>query len=612
MRLELTSEDADRDRLSSRLKEALADGASEVTGVLSLLASAESPHPGLPGLPEGLALNVAAVQALGDAGIDAPLWLVTSGAVSVSGVERLASPVQAQSWGLGRVAALEHPLRWGGLIDLPADPDAQTAARLTDVLALGGDEDQWAIRATGSYVARLTPYRRRSDETVREWSPSDTVLITGATGSLGPHVARWAAARGAGRIVLASRRGAASPGAMALLEELTALGVSASAESCDFGNRDEVASLIGRLAGTGHTVRTVFHAAAHLALGSLEETTLPEFARIVRAKVNGAANLAEFLDSEALQDFVLFSSVAGVWGSGEHAAYAAANAFLDAFAQQRRADGLPATSVAWGIWREQTTIERTDATRIVQRGLPFIAPELAFRELEQVLGDNETFLVVADVDWASFLPVFTSMRPSPLISEVPEVQAIAGQTAAVPEVNPEPDLRRRLASLTADERGDAILELVRAHAAAVLGHSSADHIGPERAFRDLGFDSVMSVGLRNRLNEVTGLALPPTMVFDHANPAELAEHLRYQLLDERAVTAESVISDIDRLEGDVVGLGADDTALLRLAERLGAMLMRVDQLRAPATETDSGLDVENASTEEILHFLDEEFGRRDA
>jgi acyl carrier protein len=314
------------------------------------------------------------------------------------------------------------------------------------------------------------------------------------------------------------------------------------------------------------------------------------------------------LDPEVLKDFVLFSSVAGVWGSGEHAGYAAANAFLDAFAQQRRADGLPATSVAWGIWDEQTTVERTDA-RIVQRGLPFIAPDLAFRALEQVLGDNETFLTIADVDWASFLPVFTSMRPSPLISEVPEVQAIAGQAAAVSSGNPEPDLRRRLTALTANERGDAILTLVRTHVAAALGHSSADLIGPERAFRDLGFDSVMAVDLRNRLNDVTGLALPPTMVFDHANPAELAEHLRYQLLDERPVTTESVISDIDRLEDDVVGLASDDTTLLRLAERLGAMLRRVDQLRAPAAaEVASSIDVDNASTEEIMHFLDEQLG----
>ncbi|MFH8387936.1 type I polyketide synthase [Kitasatospora sp. NPDC018058] len=609
--LELTGGDADRAVLADRVKAALAEDGPGCTGVLSLLALAEAPHEGLPALPEGLALNLAAVQALGDAGIDAPLWMVTTQAVSVSTTERLASPAQAQCWGLGRVAALEHPDRWGGLVDVPAVPDPRTAARLTGVLVRGGDEDQWTLRASGSYVPRLVRHARQPSRAVRDWKPRDTVLITGATGSLGPHLARWIAARGAGHIVLASRRGPASPGIADLQAELAALGTPSSAEACDVADRADVARLVARLRAAGHTVRTVLHAAAHLALGSLAETTPEEFARIVHAKAAGAVHLGELLDPDELEDFVLFSSIASVWGSGEHAAYAAANAFLDAFAQQRRADGLPATSVAWGIWDERTTVDRTDATRVVLRGLPFIEPARAFRALEQVLDDEETFLAVADVDWANFLPVFTSMRPSPLISEVPEVRALLDEAAHGSRESDErgAELRQRIAGLPEGEREGAVLQLVTSHVAAVLGHGSADPDDAGRAFRDFGFDSLMSVDLRNRLSTATGLVLPPTLVFDHATPVALAQHLHHELLGLRPDTAESVIEDLDRLESAIVAL-ADDTARLRLATRLGAVLRRIEHPQEYGGDPTAVTSLEDASVEELLDFLDNDLDSR--
>ncbi|WP_159402030.1 KR domain-containing protein, partial [Streptomyces hygroscopicus] len=199
LRHALDTRTADRDALADHLTRLAAEG--EPTGVLSLLAVAEEPRPEHPGVPAGLAATTALIQALGDAGIPAPLWCLTQGAVATGPGDPLPSPRQAQTWGLGRVAALEHPLRWGGLIDLPATIDHRTADRLAALLVPGGPEDQAAIRATGSYARRLRR-AETSPAAPRSWQPTGTTLITGGTGALGAHVARWLARQGAPHLLL--------------------------------------------------------------------------------------------------------------------------------------------------------------------------------------------------------------------------------------------------------------------------------------------------------------------------------------------------------------------------------------------------------------------------
>ncbi|MDB1089131.1 SDR family NAD(P)-dependent oxidoreductase [Streptomyces sp. ACA25] len=513
--------DTGRDALATRLADV------RPAGVLSLLALHDDPHPDHPALPVGLALTVALVQALGDADVSAPLWCATSGAVAVSPAERVTAPAQAQTWGLGRVVALEHPDRWGGLIDLPAELDDRAAGRLAAVLAGDSDEDQMALRVTGLSVRRLVRAPLGAAPAPKQWQTTGTVLLTGGTGALGPHLVRWLATQGAERIVLPSRRGAAAPVVAELTAELAGSGTALDFPACDVADRGQLTALVTGLAQAGTPVRTVLHAATALELRPLAHTPVGEFADEMAAKVLGARHLDEIFADDDLDAFVLFSSIAGVWGSGEHAPYAAANAYLDALAEDRRARGLTATSVAWGIWAAVNDWdgirEGVDPERVRRQGLPFLDPDLAIAGLGQVLDHDETAVALADVDWNRFVPVFCSARRSPLLEGVPEAAAVL--RAAAVDTGTASALRERLTALPEAERKRAATELVREHAAAVLGHASPTALPADRAFRDVGFDSITAVELRSRLGAATGLTLPATLVFDHPSPAVLAEHL---------------------------------------------------------------------------------------
>ncbi|NBH10551.1 type I polyketide synthase, partial [Amycolatopsis sp. SID8362] len=319
--------------------------------------------------------------------------------------------------------------------------------------------------------------------------------------------------------------------------ELSALGAVAEVVSCDVADRAAVAGLLAGLAADGHTVRSVFHTAAHIALEPLGETDLTRFAEVVRAKVAGAAHLDELLDDAELDAFVLYSSTAGIWGSGAHGAYSAGNAYLGALAERRRARGATATTVAWGIWADDRDLGRVDPQQILRSGLEFMDPELALAGLRQALDDDETALLVADIAWDRYHPVFTSVRPSPLFAELPDVVRLgrAGQAAGDDATKLDFVVRTRALAPADQER--LLLDLVRTEAATSLGHVSADAVAEDRAFREAGFDSLTAVDLRNRLATATGLTLPSTMVFDYPNPVALAEFLRTQVVGTRAQVA---------------------------------------------------------------------------
>ncbi|MGX4735429.1 type I polyketide synthase [Kitasatospora griseola] len=545
---ELTADAVRRTDLADTLATALGDRVP--TGVLSLLAAADRPHPDHPALPTGTALTVALVQALGDLALTAPLWCATAGAVSTGPDDPVTHPRQALVWGTGLVAALELSARWGGLIDLPPDLDARARTRLAAVLTASapGREDQLALRPTGLLARRLRRAPRnegRNESRAQHWKPRGTVLLTGGTGAVGPHLARWLARSGATHLVLPGRRGPQAPGAAELAAELAALGVRLTMPVCDLADRQAVEALLTGLETAGDPVTAVVHAAAFVALAPLDGTPMSAFEQIVAAKAAGAEHLDALLDRE-LDAFVLFSSIAGVWGSGDHGAYAAANAYLDALAQHRRARGLTATTVDWGIWQAENPYQDrvagadADLFKLEEHGLPRIAPDLALHALRQALDDDETVLAVADVDWERFAAVFTSTRPSPLLTGVPEarraLEAPAGDTVAPAAAQ----LRERLAALGESEQHRLLLDLVRTHAAAVLGHSGADAIRPGTAFQDLGFASLTAVELRNRLNTATGLRLPSTLIFDHPSSTALAREIRAELLGRQAVEPASV------------------------------------------------------------------------
>ncbi|MEU4303688.1 type I polyketide synthase, partial [Kitasatospora aureofaciens] len=551
VRLPLDPAATDRTALAACLDNVLAG--RRVAGVLSLLALDETPHPDHPALPAAVPATVALLQALGDTGDTghdtppAPLWIATRGAVATGRADWTVSPAQAALWGLGRVIGLERHRQWGGLVDLPETLDDRSADRMCTILAGHtaaegqGREDQVALRAAGAYARRLT--RVTSAGPTTDWQPRGTALVTGGTGALGAHVARWLAANGTEHLVLTSRRGPDAPGVGELTAELTALGARVTVEACDVTDRDALAAVIRAAEADGPVVRTVVHAAGIGRATLLSTTDAAELADVFTAKVAGAVHLDALFDADReLDAFVLFSSISGVWGSGGQAGYAAANAHLDALALHRRSRGLTATAISWGPWAEGG-MAAGDEDRLRRQGLPVMAPDLAVAALRQALADDTPHTAVADVDWAAFVPGFTAAGPRPLLTGVPEALTAQTTGAAGPAretasgtSDTAAELRRKLLARTPAEQSRLLVDLVRAQARAVLGHTSQDAVHVDRAFRDMGFDSLTAVELRNLLGAETGLTLPGTLVFDHPTPAVLAEHLRGELVTDTAAS----------------------------------------------------------------------------
>ncbi|MFD4242837.1 type I polyketide synthase [Streptomyces sp. NPDC058525] len=504
----------DRGALAARLRGTACDG------VLCLSAGQDGPYAGYTGVPAGYAATLTAVQALGDAGVSAPLWCVTRDAVAVPDADADADadadgtvdPDGSLVWGLGRVVALEHSERWGGLVDLSAAYDPGV---LAGVLTGDHGEDQIAIRGSVPYGRRLV--RAAAAGPARGWSPAGTVLITGGTGALGAEVARRLAGQGAEHLVLVSRSGPDAPGAQALTADLQRLGAGVEIVACDVADREAVRALVERTRPDA-----VVHAAGALHDALVQDLTPDRVDAALRVKAQGAWNLHEL--APGLDAFVLFSSwgaTVGVPGQGN---YAPGNAYLDGLAALRHAQGLPATSVAWGPWAGDGMARGPVKEVLDRHGVPAMAPDLALLALDRAVASAEPCVTVADVRWDRFRTVFTATRPSALLADLPDGRdASAGQ---------EPAFRRRLAALPADGRMRAAREEVRAQTALVLGHAAPEAVDVERTFRELAFDSVLGVELRNRLGAVTGLRLPTTLIFDHPTPAQVAAHILDAYLDQ--------------------------------------------------------------------------------
>ncbi|MEU1518321.1 type I polyketide synthase [Streptomyces sp. NPDC005811] len=541
--------DADREGLAGLLTAALAatDGEpavdpADLGGVLSLLALDETPHPGHPSVPAGLAGTLTLLQALGDLGVSAPLWCATSGAVAVTASETVSGAHQALVWGFGRVAALEHSDRWGGLIDLPATLDRRAGDRLCALLARPDGEDQTAVRASGTYGRRLL--RAPLDGATPpgdSWRPRGTVLITGGTGAVGGHISRWLASLGTDHLLLTSRRGAEAPGAAELSAELTALGAGrVTLAACDVADRDALRELIDAIPEE-HPLDAVLHIAGSLDDGVIDALDPGRMHPVLRTKATAAVNLHELTTGLDLSAFVLFSSTSGTISGPGLGNYAPGNAFLDALAQQRRALGLPATAVAWGHWADGGMGDGAVGDRLRRYGVYDMRPELACQALQQALDHGETYLAVTDIGWERFAPAFTGSRPSALLRELADAQRVlapvrdaasgrtAGDSFGEGSDGDQSALRRHLATLAADERPDAVLDVVRGYVATVLGYPGPEAVEPTRAFSDLGFDSLSAVELRNGMNKITGMRLPATLVFDYPNCAELARMLLGEL-----------------------------------------------------------------------------------
>ncbi|MFF1908469.1 SDR family NAD(P)-dependent oxidoreductase [Kitasatospora sp. NPDC058218] len=462
------------------------------------------------------------------------LVLVTRSATAVRPGEA-ADPAGAALWGLVRSAQAEHPGRFV-LVDVD-DPDA---VPLLPPAVLASGEPQLAVRAGEVLVPRLVRAAPSEVGTpVPRFDPDGTVLVTGGTGTLGSLLARHlVTGYGVRHLLLVSRSGPAAPGAGELEAELRELGAEVTVAAADTGDREALRAL---LAGIGRPLTGVVHTAGVLDDGLVAALTPERMAAVLRPKIDAALALHELTADEDLAAFVLFSSAAGVLGGAGQAGYAAANAALDALAEARRAQGLPAVSLAWGLWAEASGLtghlDRADHRRIARSGVRPFSSEQGLALFDAALATGEAALVPMALDLAGLrsadapVPALLRalVRPGRRV-----VRAGDGGAAGT--------LAERLAARPAGERGRALLDLVRSHAATVLGHGSTSGVEPALAFRELGFDSLTAVELRNRLAAATGLRLPATLVFDHPTPVVLARRLEAELFGEPSATRPAALA----------------------------------------------------------------------
>ncbi|MEV6695204.1 SDR family NAD(P)-dependent oxidoreductase [Micromonospora sp. NPDC051196] len=495
------------DDLGARLHAVAAHSA-----ILSLLALDETPLPGHPAVSAGLAGTVRLFQALDEADSDAKVWSATSGAAADH-------PSQAQLWGLNRVVRLENPDRRAGLIDLPPALDHDARLRLRAALTNGGPEDQVAIRPDGLYARRLERAPLPETPPAQRWQPTGTTLVTGGTGALGGHVARWLAHNGAPHLLLVSRRGPEADGAAELRAELVELGAQVTIVACDLTDRVDLARALAAVPAE-HPLSAVVHTAGVVGDRPLRDLTPARLEEVLRPKTTAVRNLDELTRGHDLTAFVLFSSWSALLPNVGQAGYAAGNAYLEAVAAQRRAAGLPALAVAWGAWSGGGMAGDEGFARWLSRdGMDLMTPHLAVTALHQALDHGDISLAVANVDWQRFAEMSRSGGPQPLVAGL--LPAIGPVAEARPTAQP----LEHIAALSGAEREEALLEIVSVDVATVLGHASGQRTDPDRTFRDLGFDSVTAIELKNRLTASTGLRVSATAVFDHPNPLALARHL---------------------------------------------------------------------------------------
>ncbi|SHN37278.1 type I polyketide synthase, partial [Actinacidiphila paucisporea] len=463
----------------------------------------------------------------------ARLVVATRGAVSVDGDDDVSDMPAAALWGLVRTAMAEHADRFG-LVDV----DHDSASYLALSTLLGGPVRQAALRGGQVHVPRLVRVPAQPEaaeeeaaEAPRFGGPDATVLVTGGTGALGRLTARHLVAEhGVRNLVLTSRRGEAAPGAREAVAELSALGAKARVAACDVAERDQVAALLDSIPAR-NPLRAVVHLAGVLDDGVLTSMTPERTSAVLRPKVDAAWHLHTLTRELDLVAFVLFSSVTGVLGSAGQGSYTAANAFLDGLAGHRRARGLAATSLAWGLWADQGGasmtghLDRTDLDRMARSGIAALTAQEGTALLDAALATGGADAVPMRLEPAALrrqaadgmLPdVLQGLVRTP-VRRAASGTAADGGTGAVPG-----GLAGRLAALPAEQRATVVLDLVRTHAATVLGLGDPGSVAPDRAFKEVGFDSLTSVELRNRLAQAAGVRLPATLVFDHPTPARLA------------------------------------------------------------------------------------------
>ena len=527
------------------------------------------------------------------------LWLITRGAQAVEPADGISlSVAQAPLWGLGRVIALECPQLWGGLVDLPpgehtASGNREIAANLCEEILGSDGEDQVALRKE-RYVARLV---RSHDRALRTRPlailPDACYLITGGLGGLGLRLAEWLVRQGARHLVLTGRTGLPERSAwpailpetetgkrIAAIQALEERGAKIQVVKADVADERQMSALWEDLDRNHPPVRGVIHAAGVLTPRGLVDLRAEELHQVLRSKVTGAWLLHQFAEARKgagaeLDFFVLFSSGASVWGGQGLGHYAAANHFLDALADHRAALGLPALSVNWGWWGGAGLVSEELARLFGRIGLKSLPPEQALAVLAYLLGSGATRKTVADVDWTVFGPVFEARRNRPLLEELavrPQVQVETGKAKEEKSSR----LLDLIQQAPRSEKRPLLHGYIRDELAAILGFSSSDRIDPKQGFFKMGMDSMMTVQLRNRLDQNLGCSLPPTVAFEYPTVESLTKFLAESVLKLEEPASAPVARHCPEKETTTESSDADD---LTEDELVGLLARKLEQMR---------------------------------
>ncbi|WP_158835986.1 type I polyketide synthase, partial [Streptomyces sp. NRRL S-350] len=486
----------------------------------------------------------------------------------------------AAVWGLVRSAQVEYP----GRVVL-VDGDAPLAA------AVASGEPQILLRSEGAFVPRLV--RAVPGDADSPWRPG-TVLLTGASGALGRRVARHLVeTHGVQRLLLVTRHGEATPGSGALAARLRGLGAEVEFAACDVTDRRALADVLAAVPSQW-PLSAVVHCAGAVDDATLTRQSGERLRTVFGPKAVGAWHLHELTREMDLSAFVLFSSAAGVLGSAGQANYAAANGFLDALAEVRRAQGLAGVSLAWGLWDVTDgmagELGESDLSRLARSGLVAIQEEQGLAMFDAALASKDALAVPLLLDRGA-------LRAAPT-----ELPAVLRGFVSIPEPQrgrrPVESLRERVAGLTGEARRRQLVDVVRSEVAATLGHASAASVGARRSFTDLGFDSLTAVELRNRLTALTGIELPATIAFDHPSPDSLAAFLDGELPG----GTDPLPAELDRLEA-LLAVAGEDTDHAHVAERLERLLSEWKQRGTENGNHAPGL-AEATTAEELMDFID--------
>ncbi|MDH6121810.1 acyl transferase domain-containing protein/NADPH:quinone reductase-like Zn-dependent oxidoreductase/acyl carrier protein [Kitasatospora sp. GAS204A] len=437
-----------------------------------------------------------------------------------------------------------------------------------------------------------------------------TVLVTGGTGTLGALVARHLVTRhGARHLLLVSRRGPDAPHARELVAELTALGARATVVACDTADRAALAALLAAIPAE-HPLTAVLHVAGVTADAALAGLTADQVDAVLRPKTDAAWHLHRLTRDSGLAAFVLFSSLAGTLGNPGQANYGAANAFLDALAAHRQARGLPGTALAWGMWAAESALTgklgKAELDRLRRTGIQPIEAEQALDLLDRALGGPFPVTLPARFDHAALRAQADAGLLQPALTTLvraPRPRAAAGAPANAKS------LTDRLARLPATEQLDLLLDLVRGEVATVLAHGNPAAVDRERAFKDLGFDSLTAVELRNRLNAATGLRLAPTLIFDHPTVAALAGYLHVELAPREIPFVERMRAELDALEAALLAADPAPAERTEIHRRLSSLTAKWAGPQNSDEPTDVDDLLQAAGTSELFAFIDQELGR---